>query len=74
MKGSAEADIKKIMQNSNDLVANLGDLVTKINDITRKIDQGQGTIGKFINDPSMFNKLNQTVEGSPFPVGHRQVW
>src|SRR5262245_30376813 len=62
VKGSAEADIKKIMQNSNDLVANLGDLVNKINDITQKIDQGQGTIGKFINDPSMFNKLNQTVE------------
>ena len=62
VKGSAEADIKKIMQNSNDLAANLGDLVNKINDITRKIDLGQGTIGKFINDPSMFNKLNSTVE------------
>jgi len=62
VKGSAEADIKKIMQNSNDLVANLGDLVNKINDITRKIDVGEGTIGKFINDPSMFNKLNRTVE------------
>lgn len=62
VKGSAEADIKKIMQNSNDLVANLGELVNKINDITRKIDQGEGTIGKFINDPSLFNKLNRTVE------------
>jgi phospholipid/cholesterol/gamma-HCH transport system substrate-binding protein len=62
VKGSAEADIKKIMQNSNDLVANLGELVDKINDITRKIDVGEGTIGKFINDPSLFNKLNQTVE------------
>jgi phospholipid/cholesterol/gamma-HCH transport system substrate-binding protein len=62
VKGSAEADIKKIMQNSNDLVANLGELVNKINDITRKIDVGEGTIGKFINDPSLFNKLNQTVE------------
>ncbi|MCI0420977.1 MAG: MlaD family protein [Acidobacteria bacterium] len=62
VKGSSEADIKKIMQNSNDLVANLGELVNKIDDITRKIDQGQGTIGKFINDPSMFNKLNRTVE------------
>ena len=62
VKGSAEADIKKIMQNSNDLVANLGELVNKINDITRKIDVGEGTIGKFINDPSLFNKLNRTVE------------
>jgi phospholipid/cholesterol/gamma-HCH transport system substrate-binding protein len=61
VKGSAEADIKRIIQNSNDLVANLGDLVTKINQITAKIDLGQGTIGKFINDPSMFNKINTTV-------------
>jgi len=61
VRGSSEADIKRIIQNSNDLVANLGDLVTKINQITSKIDQGEGTIGKFINDPSMFNKINATV-------------
>jgi phospholipid/cholesterol/gamma-HCH transport system substrate-binding protein len=62
IKGLAEADIKKIIQNSNDLVANLGDLVTKINQITIKIDVGQGTLGKIINDPSMFNKMNATVD------------
>jgi phospholipid/cholesterol/gamma-HCH transport system substrate-binding protein len=62
IKGFAEADIKKIIQNSNDLVANLGDLVTKINQITNKIDVGQGTLGKIINDPSMFNKMNATVD------------
>jgi phospholipid/cholesterol/gamma-HCH transport system substrate-binding protein len=59
--GSAEADIRRIMQASNDLVANLGVLVNKINDITNKVDEGQGTIGKFINDPSMFNRINATV-------------
>lgn len=61
VKGSSSADIKRIMQNSNDLVANLGDLVTKINQITQKIDQGQGTIGKFINDPTLYNNVNSTV-------------
>ena len=61
VKGSSVADIKRIIQNSNDLVANLGDLVTKINQITQKIDVGQGTIGRFINDPSMYNKINSTV-------------
>ncbi len=64
IKGSAEADIKKIIQNSNDLVANLGDLVQKINEITNKINLGQGTIGKFINDPTLYNKLNATVAES----------
>ena len=58
--GSTEADIKKIMQNSNDLVANLGDLVDKISEITSKVNVGQGTLGKLINDPSMFNSLSGT--------------
>ncbi|MFN8006558.1 MAG: MlaD family protein [Terriglobia bacterium] len=61
VRGSSSADIKRIMQNSNDLVANLGDLVTKINQITQKIDQGQGTIGKFIVDPTLYNNINATV-------------
>jgi phospholipid/cholesterol/gamma-HCH transport system substrate-binding protein len=62
IKSSSEADIRKIIQNSNDLVANLGDLADKINSITTKIDKGEGTLGKFISDPSMFNQLNQTVQ------------
>lgn len=61
VKGSSTADIKRIIQNSNDLVANLGDLVTKINQITQKIDEGKGTIGKFINDPALYNNVNTTV-------------
>jgi len=62
VRGKAEADIKIITQNANDLVANLGDLVDKINQITTKIDVGQGTLGKFINDPSIFTKINTTVD------------
>jgi phospholipid/cholesterol/gamma-HCH transport system substrate-binding protein len=62
IKGSSEADIRKVIQNSNDLVANFGSLVDKVDSITTKIDQGQGTVGKFINDPSLYNKLNATIE------------
>ncbi len=61
VKGSEAADIKRVIQNSNDLVANLGDFVDKLNHIILRIDQGQGTIGKFINDPSLFNKMDRTV-------------
>ena len=56
---SVDADIKRIIQNSNDLVANLGDLVDKINEITGKVNVGQGTLGRLINDPTMFKNLNE---------------
>ena len=56
---SVDADIKRIFQNSNDLVANLGDLVDKINEITGKVNIGQGTLGRLINDPTMFKNLNE---------------
>ncbi|MGH9327986.1 MAG: MlaD family protein [Terriglobia bacterium] len=55
------ADIKKVVQNANDVLSNLTTLSSKLNDITNEITTGHGTIGKFIYDPALYNRLNDTV-------------
>ena len=54
-----EADIKRIVQNTNDVISNLRVLSSKLNDITGQVQAGQGTMGKFIYDQALYNRLNQ---------------
>ncbi len=62
VEGMEEADIKKLIESSNDLLANLDVLSDKVKSITEKIDRGEGSIGKFINDPALYNNVNHTVK------------
>jgi phospholipid/cholesterol/gamma-HCH transport system substrate-binding protein len=62
VEGSEEADIKKLVESSNDLLANLDVLSDKVKSITEKIDKGEGSVGKFINDPTLYNNVSHTVQ------------
>ncbi len=62
VEGFEEADIKKLIESSNDLLANLDVLSDKVRSITEKIDRGEGSVGKFINDPALYDNVNHTVK------------
>ena len=62
VQGSEEADIKKLIESSNDLLANMDVLSDKVKSITEKIDRGEGSVGKFINDPALYDNMNHTVK------------
>jgi phospholipid/cholesterol/gamma-HCH transport system substrate-binding protein len=59
IKSREEADIKRIMQNTNDVISNLRELSEKLNDITSQIQAGKGSIGKLIHDEALYNRMNQ---------------
>jgi phospholipid/cholesterol/gamma-HCH transport system substrate-binding protein len=59
--GSETPDMKQIVQRGSDVVENLGALSNQINLIIGKVNQGQGTIGKFLNDPRLYNHLDAAV-------------
>ena len=61
VKSREEADIKRIVQNTNDVVSNLRVLSAKLNDITTEIQTGQGSLGKFIYDQALYNRVNDTA-------------
>jgi phospholipid/cholesterol/gamma-HCH transport system substrate-binding protein len=62
VEGSEEADIKRLIESANDLMANMDVLSEKVKSITEKIDLGQGSVGKFINDSSLYDNVNRTVK------------
>ncbi len=61
LKSREEADIKQIVQNTNDVISNLRVLSAKLNDITNQIQKGQGTMGKLIYDQALYNRFNETT-------------
>jgi len=48
---------------SREFTGNLRDLSRRLDSIARKLDEGQGTVGKLINDPAIFDAANHLVVG-----------
>lgn len=63
VKSAEEADIKRIVQNTNDVIANLRVLSDKLNDITGQVQAGKGTLGRVIYDQALYNRLNSMADG-----------
>jgi phospholipid/cholesterol/gamma-HCH transport system substrate-binding protein len=62
VKTSEEADIKRVVQNANDVIINLRVLSAKLNDITSQIQSGKGSVGKLVYDQTLYNRLNKTTD------------
>ncbi len=61
--GSADTgDIKKIITGTNDIVANLNDMTNTVNALLDKINRGEGTLGLILNDRSMFDRMNKSID------------
>jgi phospholipid/cholesterol/gamma-HCH transport system substrate-binding protein len=62
LQGMDAGDIKQIISNTNDVVANLGVMTSKIGALIDNINNGKGTAGKFLNDTSIYDKTDATVD------------
>jgi phospholipid/cholesterol/gamma-HCH transport system substrate-binding protein len=73
------ANLSKLTDNANQLAQKLMDtsekmssLLTTLNNVARKLEAGEGTAGKFLNDPKLYNSLvNATSEVTALTVEMR---
>jgi phospholipid/cholesterol/gamma-HCH transport system substrate-binding protein len=54
-------DIKQVVQRGADLMQSLGALTEDVRGVVKKMQSGNGTLGKLMNDPSLYNHLNDTA-------------
>ncbi len=47
----------------DEVTRELQELLKRINDVSRKLDEGDGTAAKLINDPSVYNAINDVIVG-----------
>ena len=62
LQGTEEGDIRKIVQGTNDFLANLQVLSDKFKDMAERVDKGEGTLGKFMTDSAIYDNANLTVK------------
>lgn len=60
--GSATATtINELTETGNELLSQLNQLATPANEILAKANRGEGTLGRIVNDESLYNNLDSTV-------------
>ena len=59
--GAPGGDMEALTTSGNELMQQLNKLSAQFTDIAGKVNQGQGTIGRFVNDEAFYNNLNQSV-------------
>jgi len=59
--GKEEAAMKALVERGAELMQNLGTLSDDLRGIVDKVQNGQGSIGLLMNDPSFYNHLNATA-------------
>lgn len=61
LDSSAAISINQLTQTGNDLLNQINRLATPTNEILNKANQGEGTLGRIINDESLYKNLDSTV-------------
>jgi phospholipid/cholesterol/gamma-HCH transport system substrate-binding protein len=61
LPSSSGTDITSLTQSGTELTRQLNELSKQVTDITRKVNEGQGTVGRFVNDEAFYNNLNAAV-------------
>ncbi len=57
IRSTQPADLNALMEEGTSMVRDLGDVVRSLKNVTRSIDEGEGSLGKFVNDRSMYENL-----------------
>jgi len=61
IKGSAQIELQDVVETSASSIEKMSDFINKLDKLVTGIERGEGTIAKFLTDPSLYNKLVSTT-------------
>ncbi len=60
--GTTQIEIQDIVETGQESIAGLSDFISMLEEILVKIEKGEGTVSKFLKDPSVYDNLKRTTE------------
>ena len=73
LKSGVAISINQLTQTGNDLLQQINRLAVPANDILTKANQGEGTLGRIVNDESLYRNLDATVAETKLTVTKLQT-
>jgi phospholipid/cholesterol/gamma-HCH transport system substrate-binding protein len=62
IKGSVPVEISEIMETAGVSIGKIGEFIEKLDSLLLRIEKGEGTVAKFLTDPSVYENLNHGVK------------
>lgn len=60
IEGAAQIELKDMMETGTASVQKMSDFINKLEHLVTEIEKGQGTASKLLNDPSLYENLNDS--------------
>jgi phospholipid/cholesterol/gamma-HCH transport system substrate-binding protein len=60
IKGMTEVGLTSVMETSGKALEKITDIIERMDSLMTRIEEGQGTIAKFLNDPTLYNNLTKS--------------
>ena len=71
--GRPQTGFEELITGANDILVNFRTLSSKVQDVVSRFESGEGTVGKFLTDPSFYNNLNDTVIAAKSTVENASI-
>jgi len=62
IQGAAQIEFQDVMETSTITIQTTTEFIKKLEAFVTKIEEGQGTVAKFLNDPSVYNNINKAAQ------------
>jgi phospholipid/cholesterol/gamma-HCH transport system substrate-binding protein len=62
IQGTAQLEFQDVMETSTITIQTTTEFIRKLDAFVTKIEEGQGTVAKFLNDPSFYNNINKAAQ------------
>lgn len=73
LESTTQSSINQLTESGDQLVTQLNKLALPITEIAQRVNQGEGTLGKIINDPEFYQSLNTTIKQTETAIAEFQA-